>query len=46
MMMGSLEEDIADASGPPEDIPDVVNDLDIEDEVIPSECREVCFYFP
>lgn len=41
MMMGSLEEDIADASGPPEDIPDVVNDLDIEDEVIPSECREV-----
>ncbi|GFG34698.1 hypothetical protein Cfor_03096 [Coptotermes formosanus] len=41
MMMGSLEEDIADASGPPEDIPDVVNDLDIEDEEIALESREV-----
>jgi ubiquitin-like domain-containing CTD phosphatase 1 len=42
MMMGSLEEDIADASVPPEDIPDVVNDLDIEDEEVAIENREVC----
>ncbi|XP_069693402.1 ubiquitin-like domain-containing CTD phosphatase 1 [Periplaneta americana] len=41
MMMGSLEEDIADASAPPEDIPDVVNDLDIEDEEVAIESREV-----
>jgi ubiquitin-like domain-containing CTD phosphatase 1 len=46
MMMGSLEEDIADASAPPEDIPDVVNDLDIEDEEVAIESREVCLLFP
>lgn len=46
MMMGSLEEDIADASAPPEDIPDVVNDLDIEDEEIAIESREVCCVLP
>uniref|UniRef100_A0A1B6HKL0 Ubiquitin-like domain-containing CTD phosphatase 1 n=1 Tax=Homalodisca liturata TaxID=320908 RepID=A0A1B6HKL0_9HEMI len=32
MMMGSLEEDIADASTPPEDLPEVFDDFDIEDE--------------
>lgn len=31
MMMGSLEEDIADASTPPEDLPEVLDDFDIEE---------------
>lgn len=41
MMMGSLEEDIADACAPPDDIPEVVNDLDIEDEEVAIESSEV-----
>lgn len=41
MMMGSLEEDIADASVPPEDMPDVINDLDIEEEEVAIENKEV-----
>ncbi|XP_046995663.1 ubiquitin-like domain-containing CTD phosphatase 1 [Schistocerca americana] len=41
MMMGSLEEDIADASVPPEDIPEVINDLDIEEEEVAIENKEV-----
>lgn len=40
MMMGSLEEDIADASSPPDDIPEVVNDLDIEEDEVAIENRE------
>lgn len=31
MMMGSLEEDIADACTPPEDLPEVLDDFDIEE---------------
>jgi ubiquitin-like domain-containing CTD phosphatase 1 len=45
MMMGSLEEDIAVASAPPEDIPDVVNDFDIEDEDVAIESKEVCPFY-
>lgn len=41
MMMGSLEKDIEDASAPPEEMPEVVNDLDIEEEEIAIESREV-----
>ncbi|XP_063237171.1 ubiquitin-like domain-containing CTD phosphatase 1 [Bacillus rossius redtenbacheri] len=41
MMMGSLEEDIADASSPPDDIPEVINDLDIEEEEIAIESKDV-----
>nr|XP_018911099.1 PREDICTED: ubiquitin-like domain-containing CTD phosphatase 1 [Bemisia tabaci] len=42
MMMGSLEEDIADASSVPEDLPEVVDDFDIpEGEEIALENREV-----
>ena len=41
-MMGSLEEDIAHASaGPPPDASTVVNDLDIEEEEVAVENREV-----
>jgi len=32
MMMGSLEKDIADASIPPEDLPEVENDLDVAED--------------
>lgn len=32
MMMGSLEKDIEDASAPPENMPEVINDLDFEEE--------------
>ncbi|KAJ8868719.1 hypothetical protein PR048_030258 [Dryococelus australis] len=41
MMMGSLEEDIADASTPPEDMPEVINDLDIEEEEVAIESKDV-----
>lgn len=42
MMMGSLEEDIADASTPPEDLPEVFDDFDIEDEEeVAIESKEV-----
>nr|CAD7397366.1 unnamed protein product [Timema poppensis] len=41
MMMGSLEEDIANASVPPEDMPEVINDLDIEDEEVAIESKDV-----
>ncbi|XP_067009192.2 ubiquitin-like domain-containing CTD phosphatase 1 [Anabrus simplex] len=41
MMMGSLEQDIADASAPPEDMPEVINDLDIEEEEVAIENKEV-----
>jgi len=42
MMMGSLEADVL-AVAPPseEDMPEVVNDLDIEDEEVAIERREV-----
>lgn len=42
MMMGSLEEDVLAVARPPEDeMPEVVNDLDIEDEEVAIERREV-----
>lgn len=41
MLMGSREEDIAEASHAPENVPDVVNDLDIEEEEIEIEKAEV-----
>lgn len=41
MMMGSLEEDIAEVSTTPVDLPEVVNDLDIEDEEVAIENQEV-----
>lgn len=41
MMMGSLEEHIAEASTAPTDLPEVVNDLDIEDEEVAIENQEV-----
>ncbi|XP_012287773.1 ubiquitin-like domain-containing CTD phosphatase 1 isoform X2 [Orussus abietinus] len=41
MLMGSREEDIAEVSQAPEDMPDVVNDLDIEEEEVEIEKAEV-----
>ncbi|XP_018321180.1 ubiquitin-like domain-containing CTD phosphatase 1 [Agrilus planipennis] len=41
MMMGSLEEDIAEVNTTPTDLPPVINDLDIEDEEVAIENREV-----
>lgn len=43
MMMGSLEKDIETVDVPPEDRPEIQNDLDIpdDDEVEPTESREV-----
>lgn len=41
MMMGSLEEDIAEANTAPTDLPKVVNDLDIEDEEVAIENQAV-----
>lgn len=40
MMMGSLEEDITSASTVPENLDDVVNDLDLTEEEIALENRE------
>lgn len=37
MLMGSLEEDITQVTTVPDDIPEVVNDLDIEDEEVAVE---------
>lgn len=41
MMMGSLEEDILEAASTPTNLPDVVNDLDIEEEEVAIENQEV-----
>ena len=41
MLMGSREEDIAEVSHAPKDMPDVVNDLDIEEEEVEIENAEV-----
>lgn len=41
MMMGSLEEHIIEANTAPTDLPEVVNDLDIEDEEIAIESQEI-----
>ncbi|XP_014485952.1 PREDICTED: ubiquitin-like domain-containing CTD phosphatase 1 [Dinoponera quadriceps] len=41
MLMGSREEDIAEASQAPENVPDVINDLDIEEEEVEVEKAEV-----
>lgn len=41
MLMGSREEDIAEASQAPENVPDVINDLDIEEEEVEIEKAEV-----
>ena len=40
MMMGSLEEDITTMSTAPENVDDVVNDLDLTEEEIALENRE------
>lgn len=41
MVMGSLEEDIAEVNTTPADLPEVVNDLDIEEEEVAIENQEV-----
>ncbi|KAJ8928151.1 hypothetical protein NQ314_019331 [Rhamnusium bicolor] len=41
MMMGSLEEDIVEANTAPTNLPEVVNDLDIEEEEVAIENQEV-----
>jgi ubiquitin-like domain-containing CTD phosphatase 1 len=42
MMMGSLEEDVLAVARPSEEeMPEVVNDLDIEDEEVAIERKEV-----
>ncbi|KAJ8983826.1 hypothetical protein NQ317_008952 [Molorchus minor] len=41
MMMGSLEEDIAEANTAPTDLPEVINDLDIEEDEVAIENQEV-----
>ncbi|XP_033209304.1 ubiquitin-like domain-containing CTD phosphatase 1 [Belonocnema kinseyi] len=41
MLMGSREEDIAEVSQAPENLPDVINDLDIEEEEVEIEKAEV-----
>lgn len=41
MLMGSLEEDIAQINTAPTDMPEVINDLDIEEEEIAIENQEV-----
>lgn len=41
MLMGSREEDIAEVSQAPENMPDVVNDLDIEEEEVEIEKAEI-----
>lgn len=41
MMMGSLEEHIAEVNVAPQNLPEVVNDLDIEDEEVAIENQEV-----
>lgn len=41
MLMGSREEDIAEVSRAPENMPDVVDDLDIEEEEVEIEKAEV-----
>lgn len=41
MLMGSREEDIAEASQAPENMPEVVNDLDIEEEEVEIEKAEI-----
>ncbi|KAK6186193.1 hypothetical protein SNE40_008280 [Patella caerulea] len=40
MMMGTREEELAKVAEPPEDIPEVVNDFDIEEDEIAIENRE------
>ncbi|XP_026479109.1 ubiquitin-like domain-containing CTD phosphatase 1 isoform X4 [Ctenocephalides felis] len=41
MLMGSLEEDIANISKVPTDIPEVLSDLDIEEVEVPIEHRDI-----
>ncbi|KAK9889715.1 hypothetical protein WA026_007097 [Henosepilachna vigintioctopunctata] len=41
MMMGSLEEEIEKVNSEPEGMPEVVNDLDIEDEEVAIENQEI-----
>lgn len=41
MMIGNLEQVIADASAPPEDLPVVVNDFDIEEEDVAVENKDI-----
>lgn len=41
MMVGSLEADIEDVCNKPDDIDEVVNDLDVEDDDVAVEYTEV-----
>lgn len=41
MMMGSLEDDITQVNTIPEGMPDVINDLDIDDAEVAIENMEV-----
>lgn len=41
MMMGSLEDDIAEASSMPKNLPEVINDLDIEEEEVAVENHDI-----
>jgi len=41
MMMGSLEETIAETSSKPENLPEVINDFDIEEEEVALQDREI-----
>jgi len=41
MMMGSLEEAIAETMAKPEDLPEVINDFDIDEEEVAIQDREV-----
>ncbi|CAK9808187.1 Ubiquitin-like domain-containing CTD phosphatase 1 [Anthophora quadrimaculata] len=44
MLMGSREEDIAEACHAPKDLPDVINDFEIEEEVIEIENVKLCLF--
>ena len=41
MMMGSLEETIAETSSKPDNLPEVINDFDIEEEEVALQDREI-----
>ncbi|CAK9795436.1 Ubiquitin-like domain-containing CTD phosphatase 1 [Anthophora plagiata] len=44
MLMGSREEDIAKACHAPKDLPDVINDFEIEEEVVEIENVKLCLF--
>ena len=41
MMMGSLEETIAETQSKPENLPEVLNDFDIEEEEVALQDKEI-----